>query len=763
MPRDRLLRRRRNNAPHAAHGVDAIAVTKLRAPDPQDEWISRSALVRRLTHARAERLIVIAAPAGYGKSTLAAQWRTDPDETRRFAWVSLDHGDNVPSILWSSILRSLNDIAAMTGVAGDLLRLPDDRPAVIDDAFLSDIVNRLAEHGAPVVLVLDDCHVIRDPSCLRQLRALVEWLPPNAQVALVTRGRLPLPLARFRASGQIVEFGVEDLRFNAEETDRFVRRFSNVQLAGEDLDRLVERTEGWPAGVHLAALGMREHREPAAFTREFDGANQYVVDYFSEEVLAPLSDETFRFLARTSVLESFNASLCGAVTRDPNADAILERLARSGLFVVPLDDRRVWYRYHRLFRGALDRLLRTAEPGFATVLHRRADVWLERHGRVGAAIEHALAAGDDGRAVAIIAAGWPSFAFSGHEETTMLRGWLMSVDTERLAADPVAAVCAAWAGTLAGDRAIGRQWLDTARRLGHSGPLPDGTASLESSAALLESMVGTGGVHNMLASARTAVALETDPASPWYSLARHNLGCGHYLAGDQSTAIAPLSESAQSLAAFAAVQVQSYAVLSLATAELGRETQAAELAETALALAAEHGMADTSRMSLARTAAAATLVRQGRVAEARPLLEAVQHLRRTSPRVTVWPTLENLHLLIGVLLDLGELREARALVGEAAELLAFLPADAGRLRLRHSQVQRQLHSLADTTAPLEPLTDREIAVLRMLRSDKSLRDVGAELFISQNTIKTHTRAIYRKLEASSRAEALRRAQDVGIL
>ncbi|MFC4909522.1 LuxR C-terminal-related transcriptional regulator [Actinomadura gamaensis] len=743
-------------------------MTKVRAPEPRDEWISRSRLVHRLIDARSQRLVVVAAPAGYGKTALATLWRTDPDETRRCAWVTLDAGDNDPPLLWASILRALAQSAAVTGTEAAAHAL-EDRTAEIGDAFLGEIVNRLAEHGDGVVLVLDDCHRVRDADCVRQLEALITRLPADSQVILLTRTAPPLPLARFRASGDLVELGPDDLRFTAEETGRSVRRIGNAQLCDDVLDVLVERTEGWPAGVQFAARGMRGHRDPAAFVRAFDGSHRYVMDYFCEEVLAPLPDELYRFAVRLSVLDSFCAPLAAAVTHDASAGALIAEMTQANLFVVPLDDTRRWYRYHRLFRDVLHRLLTSDEPPVAPLLHRRASGWHEQHGRIGAAVEHALAAGDPDRAVGAVTAHWATLAFAtdapapdGDGSTTLER-WAASVGPERLAEDPVAALCAAWIAALAGDHALSARRLETARGLGHTGPLPDGAATLESSAAMLESTLGTAGAHGMLASARTAVALERDPATPWYAMARCNLGCAHYLAGAYAEAADPLREAAASSTAFAVTRVRALATHSMVAAEVGWEAQAADLAEAATALADRHWPAGSPHAAPAGTAKGALLMRLGRPAEASELLARVQSSYRRSPLLAGWPVLENLQLLVGALLDLGREQEAQALAAEAADLLASLPADTDRLRVRHARIQRQLSTLTDTTVPLEPLTAREVAVLRLLRSDLSLREVGARLYVSQNTVKTHTRAIYRKLEVGSREEALRRAQEVGLL
>lgn len=760
-------RRRRHRASEnlARTEADAFARTKFDAPEPRAEWISRSTLVRVLIDAVHERLMLIAAPAGYGKSTLAAQWRRDPSETRRFAWVSLDRGDNDPVILWMSILRALSQATLVPDSSALLKSLHAPHPD-IEGTFLPMLVNRFAQATDRVVLVLDSFDHIREAACHQQLESFVNRLPSALQLAIVTRSAPPLPLTRLRAAGELVELHTEQLLFTYEEVDRFVRRVSKVQLPEPELDHLAERTEGWPAAVYLAAQALRDAADPVAFARGFDGTSPRVRNYLMEEVLGPLPEEMVLFLVRTSILEPFTAPLCAAVADTDLAQSFIE-LDRFDSFLVPVDQKGQWWRHHHLLKDVLREQLDTRTPGEAKTLHRRAGRWYEQHGFVGAAAEHAIAAGDVDRVLALISRDWCSMANT--DQATKLRTFLASLSTERLSANPVTAMSTAWMAALAGDYPAAEHWLGTAMRAGHKGPLPDGMVSLESSAALLEGTLGLKGARSMVAAARTAVWLEGDPTSRWYSTARCVLGYAYFATGELEFAEFPLGQAAHSAAAFPAVRMGALAALSLTLTGLGRRAQADELAEAAHDLANEQLMDGeafatyTRASTLTGTALGAALVRRGKLTEARQLLTDVQRVHQTQPGVPLWPPLENLLRLIDVLIMLGERAEARERAAQAAGLLGTIPSGLRRYRAWLTVLQHRLDVTGIPQAPIEPLTDREIAVLRLLRSNLSLREVGAELFVSYNTVKTHARSIYRKLGASSRDEALRRAGDLGII
>ena len=402
--------------------------SKLHAPGVRREWVQRPRLLEELAGAASARLVLVDAPAGFGKTTLVAQWRSSAAERRRFAWVSLDSGDDDPGRLWWHVVSAL-ERACPELDAGDLLRaLRTQAPDIADDV-IGGLLSRLARLRAPVVLVLDDYHVIRERSCHDQLASFLFHLPPTLQLVLVTRADPRLPLARLRAIGEMVEIRMPELRFTPLQAAALVRAVSGAGLTAADLADLVERTEGWPAGIYLAALSLRGHPEPGAFVRQFTGNNRFVVDFLAEEVLARQPAAIRQFLARTSILDRFCAPLCDGVVGSGNAADILDLLERENLFVVPLDDTRGWYRYHHLFAQVLRSQLARDEPGTVPALHQRASAWYAASGWVDEAIGHVLAAGDVSRSMELIARNWYAYVSVGRAGT--VRAWMRLLPTTR--------------------------------------------------------------------------------------------------------------------------------------------------------------------------------------------------------------------------------------------------------------------------------------------------------------------------------------------
>jgi LuxR family maltose regulon positive regulatory protein len=733
---------------------------KTHVPEPRPEWIERSSLIRTLVDSRNARLVVISAPAGFGKTTLVAEWGASQDEDRPFAWVLLDEADNDPVSLWTTVVTSLND--AITGLDGDKLigALKTETPDV-ERALLPRLLNALAARHEPVVLILDDYHVLHEPACHRQIETFIDRLPSSFQLALSTRTAPVLPLARYRASADIVEFDMGDLRFTREEAALFVRRISGLRLTDSDLDVLVERAEGWPAAVYLAALSLRESSDPAGFVRDFAGTNRLVIDYLSQEVLRPLPEEIRRYLFRMSIPDRLTASLGDAMSGTPNTADLLDYLERSNLFLVPLDDSRRWFRFHHLFRDVLHGELARSESDIVPVLHRRAGRWFADQGLVGDAIGHALAGGDHDNAAALLTRHWIEYVNVGRLAT--VRGWIESIGAARIGREPVTAICAAWVMALSGDRQATRHWLEVAQELPHEGPLPDGSPSVRFAVELIRAVFGFGGVPELLRSAETAVALEPDSTSRWYALARTVLGHGRYLTGDPDGAIGPLEDAAQSAAAVLTFRILALSILSLSLGELGRSAVAGQHARTAVELVERAELAESATVTVAFTALGAVLAREGRYEEARPRLEHALIIRRRIVGLTPWPTLSTLLVLAEMSLDSGDQAAARAALHEAKDLVAA-EADCGdHLRTLIVRLEQRLTGPPRRNPLCEPLTEREEAVLRLLRGDLSLREIGRELHVSSNTVKTHTRAVYRKLGVSSREDAIRRARDLGLL
>lgn len=738
---------------------DVLLETKLQAPRVRREWVQRPGLVRALDDCES-KLILVDAPAGYGKTTLLAQWGAEAAASRTFAWISLDRGDDDPTRLWQHVICSLQRV--LPDLRGAEILRPLQRQVPDTEEALARLVNELSSLAAPVVIILDDYHLIKERRCHEQLEFLLLRLPSSAQVVLSTRADPPLPLGRLRAAAELAEIRMRDLHFTQEEAALLIQRVAPVELSEQALADLVERTEGWPAGLYLAALSLRSHPAPQDFIRDFTGGHRYIVDFLAEEVVSRQPEHVRQFLSRTAVLGRFTAPLCDAVAGTTDARAVLDALERENLFLIALDDNREWFRYHHLFAQLQLAQLARAEPGTIPALHQQASAWHLEHGSVDEAVGHVLAAGDVDGSVRLIAKHWYRYVDAGRAAT--VRGWLHALGDEGIEAHPVAAHCAAWVAALRGDREGVRRWLPVIAAGGNEGPLPDGMQSLRSSAALLDGSFGFSGLEPMRRSASEAVELETNPVSPWYALARAGYGGALYFCGEFRAAARHLEQALLQGSSIALVRMISFAMMSLVAVEEGRLDQAEQLAYSARDVVTDEalGLSESPQASIAAIAVGAVLAAQGRFEDARDELERALRSRRQWFGISQWPTIENLLRLAPVRLELGDLPGAIALLGEAREILASFPDGAGAQLSRLERVERRLAGPPRPRLAAEPLTEREQAVLRLLRGTLSTREIGQELYLSGNTIKTHTRSIYRKLGVSSRQDAVERGRELGL-
>src|SRR5829696_315827 len=425
-----------------AAGIPLLA-TKLHVPAWRPGFVSRPRLVAALERGGGRKLTLVSAGAGFGKTTLLAEWlTTTPAGERPIAWVSLDPDDNDPARFWTYVITALH--AARPG-AGEhalaLLRAPSPPPIA---SVLTLLINELAALEEEVVLVLDDLHVIDARPIHDALAFLIDHLPPRLRLVVATRADPPLPLARLRGRGDLAEVRAADLRFTAEEEAAFFNEMMDLELSATDIAALDGRTEGWIAGLQLAALSLQGHQDVSGFIRTFAGDHRYVVDYLLEEVLHRLPDSVRDFLLQTAILDRLAGSLCDAVTGQEDGSARLETLERGNFFVVPLDDTRRWYRYHHLFGDVLRARLLAEHPERVATLHRRASAWFERYGSTTDAIRHALAAGDVEHAADLIELAAPETR--RHRQEATLLGWLQSLPDELLRRRPV--LSNAYAGTL---------------------------------------------------------------------------------------------------------------------------------------------------------------------------------------------------------------------------------------------------------------------------------------------------------------------------
>ena len=419
----------------AGDGAPPLLATKLHAPRRRRGVVERPRLTDRLADAKLPLLTLVSAPAGFGKSTLLAEWLSgDAHDDRSTAWLSLEAGDNDPALFWSYVIAAVRTVVPDAG-QGALSLLRSSQPL---ESVVASLLNDLADLPGELVVVLDDYHLIGAAELHEAMTFLLEHLPPQVHLVLAGRADPPLPLARLRAQGDLLEIRAADLRFTAEEADAYLNESMGLHLTANDVDALEARTEGWIAALQLAALSMQGRDDTGGFIASFAGDDRFVVDYLAEEVLERQPDGIRSFLLHTAVLDRFTGALCDAVTGGTGGRALLERLDRANLFLVPLDDRRLWYRYHHLFADVLRARLLDEEPERLDELHRRASAWYEASGDHPQAIAHSMAGHDVERAAMLIELAAPAVLRNRQEATA--RRWLTALPDELFPDRPVLSI-----------------------------------------------------------------------------------------------------------------------------------------------------------------------------------------------------------------------------------------------------------------------------------------------------------------------------------
>src|SRR5215207_9353584 len=399
--------------------TDSLVYTKLRPSQARPELVARPRLTAKLERESGRKLTLISAPAGFGKTTLLVEWlkgRADGDHS--VAWVSLDEGDNDPVRFLSYLVAALRRTVGEGFGEGVLAALRSPGPPRME-AVLGALVNELDDLPGEIAVVLDDYHVIDSERVHRIVSFLLEHLPPNVHLVISSRIDPPLQLVRLRARNQMTELDADDLSFTSEEAATFLNSLMKLNLPAEDVEALEERTEGWIAGLQLAALSMRDRQDVSGFIQAFSGSHRDVLDFLTEEVLERQSEQIRSFLLETSILQRLTGELCDVVTNRDDGQEMLETLERENLFVVALDDERRWYRYHHLFADVLRGLLEQERSEDVKELHLRAASWYERNGWASEAFEHALAAGD---------AGWAARLVEYYAQALFQRGEGVTVD-----------------------------------------------------------------------------------------------------------------------------------------------------------------------------------------------------------------------------------------------------------------------------------------------------------------------------------------------
>jgi LuxR family maltose regulon positive regulatory protein len=736
-----------------------VVESKIHAPSLRSGTVSRTGLVNRL-RATAEPIVIVTAPAGYGKTTVLAQWAVR--DSRPFAWISVDERDNDPIVLLRHVALALHGIEPLAPSVLDTLAAPGTS---IWTSAVPRLGSALAEFDQPVVLVLDDTHLLRSREGLDAVLTIAQHGSEGSLLVLAGRASPKLPVAALRGRGQLSEIGVDRLALSPNEAQLLLRATS-ADLSLATVAGLVDRCEGWPAALYLAALALREEHDREQDVEaaiQFSGDDRHMADYLRSEYLAQLRPGALRFLRRTSVLDRMCGSLCDAVLDDEGSARELEKIERSNLFLVPLDHQREWHRYHHLFRDLLQRELAEREPQLVPILHRRAADWYELHGDPESALEHSLAAGDLDRVAAIVTEiALPTY-YGGR--IASVERWLSHFEHEGLLERyPGVALQGGWVHAIGGRAAEARRWLDAAERGTFKGKLSDGCTTLLPWIAVLRAALCRDGVYQMLADAESGLA-----GLPADSLLRPTalllLGSAHVLLGEDERGDAFLRSAATEAERLGATDTRMVAISERSLIASAHDDPAAG---QALALQAQelvdHAHVDqyvTSAIALAVAARAA--LRHGRWDQARAHLAEAERVRPLLGQgLFPWLTLQAQLELARAYLALGDSR-AHTLLEEIRDVLDDHP-HLGVLADQADELEADLAAMPEHgNGAAAGLTGAELRLLPLLSTHLSFREIGEELFVSRNTIKTQAISVYRKLGVSSRSDAIDRAALLGLV
>jgi LuxR family transcriptional regulator, maltose regulon positive regulatory protein len=747
-----------------ASATPVLAATKLHIPTLRPGHLYRVELVGALIVGAHSRVTLVAAAPGSGKTSLLSEWHADPRELRPFAWISLDSADNDPVRFWDGVFAALQTTAP--GIGDSAQAALHSPGTTVTDHVLPLLINDLAGLAEPAVLVLDDYHLIENGEIHGAIELLIERLPLAAHLVISTRFDPPLPLSRLRARGQLTEIRGADLRFNVTEAGAFLNDVVGLDLEADEITRLHERTEGWAAGLQLAGLSLRGREDHRQFIDSFAGDDQQIVDYLGFEVLDREPSDLREFMIQSSVLERLSGPLCAAVTCIPDSERLLRTLERENAFVVALDSKREWYRYHHLFAELLRHELERTRPGLVLDLHRRASEWYREADAIPEAIGHATAAGDFGDAIELIATHWYEFLQAGRQET--VANWIDKLPPETVIHDPNLCLTKAWLGVNSGRLDEVDRWVDAAGYAAAEASDPGELPPLESGVASLRAIhrYMSGNVSAAVAAGRHALELERGgDASPWRPVGCPVFGLSLHWHGEHDRASRTLIEAVRIARANGNHLAAMHASGGLAAIALerGDAASAHACATDAIALAEEHELSEHWASSLSLAVRGQLLDETDDLEAAEQLLvRAAELAQRGVASIEIAYTLL---ALAGIRHRLSRHDEARRIYEEARQAVAKCE-DPGVLNERLARAERRTRSALPPRpgrASSQALSEAELSVMRLLRSELSQREIAGELHLSFNTIKTHTRSIYRKLGVAERAEAISRARELSLI
>ena len=735
----------------AADIHQALVAAKTSTPRIHPGIIRRERLTNRLAASADLPLVVVSAPVGYGKTTLLVDWLQHDDRT--VAWVSLDRDDDDVATLMTTIIAGVKRVRELDPSLSQELVSPDV-------SVLGRVVPGLAASiGAvdePLVVVLDHLDEIRSLDCQDALRLLLDLLPEQVQLVVSSRREVWLAGGRRRVRGEVLEIGATDLVFDATEVEELLE-FHGVAPSPDRARELLERTEGWPAGLSLLSLTYRSDSAMIGSSIAPLSPDRAVSEFIRSEVLTGLTPEIDHFLHRTAILDVLSASLCDAVLDSTQSAAVLETLLDAGMFITPLDGSGGWYRYHPLFRTALLDETNRFEPECVRERHLRAARWWAAAGSVEHAIEHSRAGGDPTIAADLIVTEISRAYNDGR--LIAVRRWLDQLGEEVIVGNPELAGLVGWLEALTGNTVEAQRWADRIEHLTSEGE----AESFVSSRAALRAFLCAHGIEQMEADARSIVANE--PVwGPWRPASLGFLAVARWLQGDEAEAFALLSESIEVTTAIDGFEdpearyLAYRAVLSMDRGDWGSADRDIDLAVSVVERA---HLSEYAVNSIVEAARARLLLHRNETEPGRASLFNAMRLRTSAtwvnPWGAVWLRLEmaDVHLL------LGDPEAARMLLQEAEGVLyrrpklGHLGARTDSLRETLTRWPTDLHGTALSTA--------ELRVLPYLQTHLSLKEIGQRLFVSRNTVSTQANSIYRKLAVSGRSEAVDRARELGLL
>ena len=729
----------------------ALPESKFQPPVARPGIVARTALVERLAAATAP-VITVAAPPGYGKTTLMAQWAERIGS--RAAWLSCDEGDNDPVVLLSALAVALDRIgpvdpaifAALASSGADITVIPR-------------FVSAVASVQSPVTVILDHAEAVTNRRCLNTIAEFALRLPPGWQLALASRTVTPLPAARLRALGGIFEVSTDDLVMGLPEA-RSLLEGAGIDVDEASLHDLLQRTEGWPVGLYIAALAIKSGIRQSDVGFTFTGDDMYMGDYLRSELLDRISAAEASFLVHTSVLQRMCGPLCDAILGEQGSGDLLNQMEARNLLVVPLDRHREWYRYHHLLRELLQAELRRREPDLVLDLHFRAAAWFEANGMPEAAIGHAQAAGDYDRVARLILELQQPVWASGRVQTVLRwMKWLRDITS----AEHYGAIAAhgSLIFALLGQPTEAERWAAAAERASPAGVLPDGS-TMEATLAYMRANLCRGGIAETRRDAR--IAWEgLSPASPYRATMLYTEGISYLLEGDPARS-EPILARALDLATHSGALP--FAALILAeqcgvAVERDDWPEITTLAKKGAAIVEDGRFGDYWTSALVYAWASRAALHEGDISRARFYLGRASRLRPllsyALPVVSVQALLEMTRSYI----TLGDPEGAAAVLAQIHGILqqrpdlGFLPALAGRL-------QATLATTNARAAGASSLTAAELRLLPLLSTHLSYQEIGERLHISKNTVKTQAYSAYRKLGVSSRSEAVIRARELSL-